>query len=99
MARRSPRAPTEPFAAAPHALGERRAASRGRYPPEALLRHARHACAVAGQRESGDESAALREIGTGTGCAARFRSLGYKKAVPALGGARDEDSPGPAGHS
>src|SRR3954449_1779729 len=68
MARRSPRAPTEPFAAAPHALGERRAASRGRYPPAALLRHARHACAVAGQRESGgsgceygDETAALRD--------------------------------------
>src|SRR3954466_10070983 len=68
MARRSPRAPTEPFAAAPHALGERRAASRGRYPPAALLRHARHACAVAGQREFGgsgceygDESAASRE--------------------------------------
>src|SRR3954470_11695962 len=68
MARRSPRAPTEPFAAAPHALGERRAASRGRYPPAALLRHARHACAVAGRREYGgsgceygDESAPLRE--------------------------------------
>src|SRR5436309_1594059 len=32
MARRSPRASTEPSWAAPHALGERRAASRGRYP-------------------------------------------------------------------
>src|SRR4051812_48567594 len=79
MARRSPRAPTEPFAAAPHALGERRAASRGRYPPAALLRHA---CAVARQRESGGSGcdtgtrAALRdERDRGSWTVARVRSM------------------------
>src|SRR3954447_14696399 len=66
MARRSPRATTEPFAAAPHALGERRAASRGRYPPTALLRQL-GTLALSPDSESPAEAAA----NTGTSAALR----------------------------